>query len=134
MKPTTQCHQAKLPKIGKMFFVCNTSGMPVDFSVAGMMEFLPPKLTELLYHLCQEALTNALHHGKAKQAFINLCFHDQSIKLNISDDGQGCQTINKGMGLTNMEQRVKELNGTIEYGSSGESGFSLTWRYQVNSS
>jgi signal transduction histidine kinase len=102
-----------------------SSGLQIDFSVEGGKDYLQPQYSEVIYRLCQEALTNAVRHGKAKRVVIILNFENQLIKLFIFDDGQGCQSIIKGMGLTGMEQRVQELKGTIEYGSNGEIGFNI---------
>lgn len=109
----------------KLFVDLEVSGMKVDFSVEGVANYLNPKYEDLIYRICQEALTNALRHGKARRTAIILRFDNQAIRLYIFDDGQGCQKISKGMGLTGMEQRVKECNGNIEYGSNGEIGFNI---------
>jgi signal transduction histidine kinase len=52
-------------------------------------------------------------------------FENTSVKIYIFDDGIGCKTIKKGFGLTGMESRVKELNGSVEFGSDGEKGFNI---------
>lgn len=109
----------------KLFANFEPSGMKVDFSVEGITNYLKPKHEDLIFRICQEALTNALRHGNAKRTAIILCFDNQAIKLYIFNDGHGCQKITKGMGLTGMEQRVKECNGNIEYGSNGEIGFNI---------
>lgn len=101
------------------------TGLRVDFSVEGTVDIVEPRLADAVYRTCQEALTNSLKHGHARQVMILLRFLDDSLKVYISDDGQGCKTIHKGLGLTGMEQRIKSLNGELILGSDGESGFNI---------
>jgi signal transduction histidine kinase len=56
----------------------------------------------------------------------------KQIKLYIFDDGVGCQDLKKGSGLAGMEQRVKEVGGTLEYGSGDEKGFNIYMEIPVN--
>lgn len=84
-----------------------------------------PLYSRELYKICQEALTNSVKHGKPDNIFIIFKIIDNSATLFIIDDGCGCKDINKGMGLSGMTSRVKRLGGVIEYGSSGETGFSI---------
>lgn len=79
----------------------------------------------VIYRICQEALTNSIRHGKARNISIVLRFSISMIKILIIDDGVGCSELHEGFGLSGMKQRIKELNGKIEYGSGGENGFSI---------
>ena len=101
------------------------SGMKIDFSVDGPEPKLDATYTDVIYRLCQEALTNSLRHGKAKNASIILRFQNNKVKAFIFDDGCGCIDINKGFGLSGMEERISSLKGTLRYGSDGESGFNI---------
>jgi serine/threonine protein kinase/signal transduction histidine kinase len=76
-----------------------------------------------VYRLCQEALTNSVRHGKAKNISIIIRTIQDIIRISIVDDGCGCQNIYKGFGLSGMEQRVKKLNGEMLFGSDGIKGF-----------
>ncbi len=101
------------------------SGMAIDLSVEGIDGYRNTEYSDVIYRICQESLTNSLRHGKATQSSIILRFNDGLAKLFIFDNGCGCKNINKGFGLKGMEQRVKELGGSIVYGSDGESGFNI---------
>jgi signal transduction histidine kinase len=122
-------HQTDIPNLTKSLYKLKAdfeaSGMQVRLSDKGMKDDIPPKVSEAIYKICKEALTNALRHGNASKTAIILRNNGQTVSLDISDNGHGCQTITKGMGLMGMEQRVKELKGTIEYRSSGEVGFNI---------
>ncbi|HEX3045647.1 MAG TPA: histidine kinase N-terminal 7TM domain-containing protein [Bacillota bacterium] len=124
-------NQDLLESLQKLIANFEASGIQIDFSVEGSKRDIQPRYAEVLYRICQEALTNAVRHGKARQAAIVLRFNFEMIGLDISDNGQGCQKITKGMGLTGMEGRVQELNGTIKYGSSEDGGFSITVKIPI---
>lgn len=100
--------------------------MRIDLSCDKRLEDLHnPQLACAIYRICQEAMTNSLRHGKAKNMKIVLASTDGAINLLIEDDGMGCGEIKKGWGLTGMEERVAELKGKIEYGLGRERGFRI---------
>ena len=70
-----------------------------------------------LYRIIQEAISNAIRHGKARHICIGLKDLDGRYVLSIADDGVGFsekQTRNKGMGLDIMRYRAKAVNGTLD--------------------
>lgn len=69
-----------------------------------------------LYRIAQEAITNAVRHGKAKRIDVDLDRLDASFQLSIEDDGVGITPglPNGGMGLQIMQFRAKMLNGSLE--------------------
>lgn len=65
-----------------------------------------------LYRIVQEAVSNAIRHGKAKRVVINLSKRDGRLLLIIKDNGSGLPDIgpdNQGMGLRIMKQRSKMI-------------------------
>ncbi len=101
------------------------TGIKVELTLQGEC---PVKLDEkrwaAIYNTCKEALTNALKHGEAQNVMIILRF-DEKIDLYILDNGKGCPKLTKNMGLQGMEDRIRELNGSISFGAGEESGFSI---------
>lgn len=97
----------------------------LDFSYQGNPVELSTKQTEAFYRLCQEAITNAIRHGKAKNIHIVLRYSVKKIDMFIVDDGAGCKEIVSSYGLTGIIDRFSQLNGTARYHSDGESGFNL---------
>ncbi|MCP1996295.1 tetratricopeptide repeat-containing sensor histidine kinase [Flavobacterium sp. HSC-61S13] len=67
-----------------------------------------------IYRLLQEGIQNILKHAQATRCFIIILENADSYVIKIQDNGIGFNTakINKGIGLRNFEERVKELNGT----------------------
>jgi PAS domain S-box-containing protein len=81
-------------------------------------------LSTHLYHIAQEAVNNAIKHGKAKHIVIRLGASNDSGMLTISDDGAGFPNNaprDSGMGLHIMAYRANMIGGTLQVGP-GESG------------
>ncbi|MCX7747614.1 MAG: sensor histidine kinase [Clostridia bacterium] len=114
-----------IQSLKKLFADFESAGMNIDFTIQGIFDYKDPNYSDALYKTCLEALTNSLRHGKAKNVSIILKFFSDGMKLFIIDDGIGCKAIEKGFGLTGMEQRIQELKGKIHFGSDGENGFNI---------
>ncbi|WP_313339222.1 sensor histidine kinase [Sedimentibacter sp.] len=76
-----------------------------------------------LYHILQEGMTNAVRHGKAANIWIELNYEDDNVKFSIRDNGTGADIINEGFGIKGIKERVKALNGIVEFKS--ENGFTV---------
>jgi PAS domain S-box-containing protein len=77
-----------------------------------------------LYRITQEAISNAVKHGKAKTVVIDLTADRGELCLKITDDGVGlgnAQGDGKGIGLQTMEYRARLIGGTFDV-LPGESG------------
>jgi signal transduction histidine kinase len=81
---------------------------------------------EAILRCAQEALTNAIRHGKAGDVWITLERRDKQLHLQILDNGSGSDQLRWGNGLTGMRERLAELNGTLAIESSSGHGLRLT--------
>lgn len=73
------------------------------------------EITTNLYHIAQEAVKNAIIHGKATTITIALIRQNGQLCLRIEDDGAGFDPAGdrKGMGIVIMKHRAKEIGGTF---------------------
>ena len=69
---------------------------------------------EALLRCAQEAITNALRHGRAGEIRIALQRIDGALTLSIANDGLAPARIDSGNGLTGMRERLDALGGTLE--------------------
>ncbi|NLT24268.1 MAG: hypothetical protein GXX82_14605 [Syntrophorhabdus sp.] len=70
-----------------------------------------------LYRIAQEALNNAIKHGKADSVTIAMRQDGESYVLTISDNGvgmDGAQNQGKGMGLNIMQYRASMIGAVLE--------------------
>jgi len=72
-----------------------------------------------LFRVAQEALRNVERHAHAKHIDIRLDDSDDKLELRITDDGVGfdVKTVelskDRGIGLTNMRERVERNGGSF---------------------
>ncbi len=75
-----------------------------------------------LYRIAQEALTNIERHSGATKVTIDLRGHKGGATLRIADNGRGLpQSSDRGgpgLGLRNMQERIEQLDGTLQILSS----------------
>ena len=72
-----------------------------------------------LYRIIQEASNNINKYSKAKKVVVSIIQDGNTICMSITDDGIGfdTKTINEGIGIQNMQQRIKSLHGKININS-----------------
>jgi signal transduction histidine kinase len=101
------------------------AGIEIELNLGNMPHFLSQDLALALYRTVQEALTNAVRHGKATEVRIGFWVEEGILLLSIADNGKGAAEVVKGIGLTGMEERLGALGGGIAFGPAPEGGFSL---------
>ena len=91
------------------------SGINVRLTISKNKWELSQKLGLTLYRIIQEALSNALRHGQATEVRLVLNFAPENLILTIDNNGRGCESIKKGVGLTSMTERISEMNGKLTF-------------------
>jgi PAS domain S-box-containing protein len=82
-----------------------------------------------LYYIAQEAVSNAIKHGKATDVTISLARAGDRLQLTILDNGSGFQLPavgSAGMGLRIMRYRARMIGGTLEIKSQPKHGTQIT--------
>lgn len=86
-----------------------------------------------LYRIAQEAVTNALKHGKAKKIHINLDLKDNRGILSVKNDGRDFpKTLprkRKGLGLKIMEYRTSMIGGSLDICKGDKGGTVVTCEF-----
>ena len=101
------------------------AGVDAAVHISGDPEALPAKLKEFIYNTCQEALTNSIIHGKAKNISVKLSIAGDAIEMNITDDGRGCDNISPNNGLAAMCNNAKTFGGAANFESPESGGFGV---------
>jgi signal transduction histidine kinase len=99
--------------------------LDVMLSLGNLPNSLSQELNLALYRTVQEALTNAVRHGKATKVRVIFWAEGDELRLTITDNGKGAFEVVKGIGLTGMGERIGALGGTVRVGQAPEGGFSL---------
>jgi signal transduction histidine kinase len=93
---------------------------------------LSPEISIALFRIIQETLANIYKHASARTATLLLEFQPEGVRLRIADDGigfdparRGAPEIGRGHGLANIEERVRDLNGTVSVDSAPGHGSRL---------
>ena len=96
-------------------------GIAIAYQADKSVEELSPGAALCIYRIAQEALGNVAKHARAKQVEVRLRRSDSRVCLVVSDDGVGfnpeASGKSGGLGLINMRERVRQLNGTFEFES-----------------
>ena len=99
-------------------FVCEATPVKVDSEA------------ELhLYYIVQEALLNAVNHGKSTSVIVTLAAEGERLKLTVQDNGEGFQSSTKsrtGMGIRIMCYRAKVIGATLDLQSQIGQGTQIT--------
>ncbi|MBU3101580.1 two-component sensor histidine kinase [Clostridium sp. DSM 17811] len=77
----------------------------------------------------QEVFTNIIKYSQASNVKVNVEVLNTLIKVEIKDDGIGCFRIEKGLGLSGIEERTMNLNGKVIF--DGYSGFSVIMLFPI---
>jgi signal transduction histidine kinase len=82
-----------------------------------------------LFRIAQEALTNVARHSEATSASVSLRASDQTIALEITDNGRGIQLLNEqqapSLGMVGMRARARQLGGELLVENQKEGGLRL---------
>jgi signal transduction histidine kinase len=73
----------------------------------------------------QEIVTNTVKHSEAENLWLELAPSPDGLTIRAHDDGRGVSTINAGMGLTGMKERLESLGGRVTFASREGRGFDV---------
>jgi signal transduction histidine kinase len=120
--------------------VSRVHGLAVDVEFVGRARGdLSMGTATALYRLVQEALTNAVRHGKAQHVSLVVLHDDAGIDVTVEDDGCGFDVreesgggVAQGLGLRSIRERVALLGGSVEIDSTPGIGTTLIARVPLS--
>jgi signal transduction histidine kinase/ligand-binding sensor domain-containing protein len=107
-----------------------TEGKPIAFelSVTGTPRRSSTAVEAQVLRIGQEAILNAVNHGRATQLAVELDYQDSSLALRVVDNGVGFDPAQVGddserhYGLHIMKERAGEVGGTLDVSSTPGGG------------
>jgi signal transduction histidine kinase len=114
--------------VGKLF------GIKCDFSVKGAPPGLPHNSTVQLYKIAQEAVSNAIKHGKASEVLLLLSCDEKQLVMTVKNNGVAFTPPSANstrMGLRIMRYRANTIDAELEIKPLGKSGTLATCSLQL---
>ena len=122
--------QPSLDRIEGLVEHVRAAGLPVTLEIRGRRRAVPPGVDISGYRIVQEALTNALRHAGPARARVVLTYSDDSIEIDVRDDGLGAAADagDPGHGLAGMRERAAVFGGRLEAGPAAGGGYRVRTR------
>lgn len=104
--------------------------LTISFHSSDTQRRLEPQVELSLYRMVQESLQNVIRHSNAEQAWIDVTYHENGLKIVIRDDGNGFQVpanptafVKTGhFGLIGLQERAELIKATLKIISSPGNG------------
>jgi signal transduction histidine kinase len=121
------CDGSGLDQLDSLVARARSAGLPVTVTVTGAQRPLPLDVDQAAYRIVQEALTNVSRHAGPASACVHLHYAPNVLTVQVSDDGEGADTMlaGPGLGLIGMRERVSALSGRLDVGPRAGGGFQV---------
>src|SRR5580704_12023343 len=108
--------------------VSRTTPMTVDVMAESFVDDLPEEHRTCVFRVVQEALRNSARHSGAMRVRVSVGEDNGFLKLSVQDDGKGfAPSLETGLGILGMQERVVRLSGTMRLDSKPGKGTTLTF-------
>ena len=98
--------------------VARNRDLRVEVNADDVPDTMPNEASLCLFRVAQEALNNAVRHGRANAITVLLSPRDSGLQLAVSDNGSGFDTGRSrkraSLGLASMRERVRLLHGQLD--------------------
>lgn len=105
------------------------SNIKVSLDLPEVLDDLPEGMDLAIFRIVQECLTNVYRHSGSPTALIRVATSPGQISIQVQDQGKGMPSGKsgqlQGVGLSGIQERVREFGGTVEIQSS-EKGTIIT--------
>jgi len=99
----------------------------IDVKGYGEFELLEHEFKLSIYRIVQELLQNIVKHANATQVLVQLVMQDMALNITVEDNGVGFDIgrNDSGLGILNLQSRIKSMNGHISIESAKGNGTSV---------
>lgn len=96
--------------------VSRLTGLPIHLKILDIPNAVPLDQATCLFRVMQESVQNVMKHAQAKTVAVQLRGSSKGVGLSVIDDGKGfnpqdLRTHQQGLGLSSMEERLRQLRG-----------------------
>ena len=110
--------------------VHQSGALQVSYQSIGLENIIIEQTTAItIYRIVQELINNTMKHAAAKTAVVQVTKTNNQLAVTVEDDGKGFDTgllkKSKGIGWSNIQNRVEFLKGTLDVQSEKEKGTSV---------
>ena len=107
----------------------------MDLDIHGARPALPAGLDLAAYRVIQEAITNVIKHAATDRCRVAVGYEDQSLNLEITDNGIGAGRSTPGPGtghgITGMRERAGMYGGEFSAAPRAGGGFRVSARFPL---
>ncbi len=110
--------------------ITQTGTVKVNYQSIGLKDATIDHVTSVtIYRIVQELINNTLKHAAARNAIVQVSKTGNGLTVTVEDDGKGFDTAvlnrSKGIGWTNIQNRVEFLKGKLDVNSQPGKGVSI---------
>lgn len=122
-KERPEKYKLALLQLQKLCEDCQRMGVETDLQIEGELSNVSEKHLEIILDNAFEAVSNSLKYAKCSKIEIKIHVMNQMLRCRIADNGIGCGEIIDGMGISGMRNRVRSVNGILDFDT--EMGFAV---------
>src|SRR5690606_689802 len=114
---------------------CHQIGQAAEIDIRvqaiGSFDTLPYHFSLTVYRIIQELIHNIVKHAEARHALVQLVNETDIFMLTVEDHGKGydASALHTGLGLKNVESRVKAFRGSMDIRRLAGGGTTVTIEY-----
>lgn len=107
--------------------VSRRAGVPISLKIAGVPTAISLDHATCLFRVMQESVQNVVKHAQAAVVTVQLRGSSKGVGLSVTDNGKGFdlhdhQALRRGLGLSSMEERLRQLHGYFQIQSQPDGG------------
>lgn len=105
-----------------------SKALHIQFEAYDVQDDIPFQTQLAFYRIAQESLSNVIKYAQANHVIVQVSQHNQDLSLTIEDNGIGFDedAVNYGLGIRNMKNRARLINGRLVVSSKRNAGTTVT--------
>lgn len=112
----------------------NSGAYQATLLIDGHEQPFEPQRKVIVYRIVQECINNIVRHAECNQVDIKLVHNSENVSITINDNGKGFDpnSVQNGIGLSNIRNRAKLIGATFELNSWPNEGTIINVSVPIN--